>query len=352
MSAQGTATGVAGSHQPREVQSPVVVTGAAGFIGRHLVRALTARGGVVRCVDLPEALATWPSGTARGGGPGRVERHGVDVRDQEGLARLLEGADVAFHLASAHLAHGAPEAWFREVNVEGTRNVVRAAARGGVRRVVHVSSVGVYGHVSDPPADEEAPKHPSNPYERTKLEGEAAALEEGAAAGIEVIVLRPAWVYGPGCPRTEKLLRAVRRGRFFYAGDGSNLRHPIWIGDTVEALLLAGAAPSTATGRPWLAVGPRAVTVRELVESCARVQGVRAPRLRFPRGVVRAALAGVEAGAALLGREPPVSRRSLAFFEHDNAFSGEGAATAFGFRAGVDLEEGLRRTVASVEGRD
>ncbi len=356
MTGRETATHVAPSQQRGgERAGPVgaaLVTGAAGFIGRHLAATLAAGGTTVRALDLPEALAAHPLGRAGRAGEGAVKEHPVDVRDDAGLARAMEGVGIAYHLASAHLAHGAPEAWFEAVNVEGTRSVVRAAGAAGVRRVVHVSSVGVYGHVGEPPADEASPTHPTNPYERTKLAGERAALEAGEAAGVEVVVLRPAWVYGPGCPRTAKLLRTVRRGRFAFVADGSNLRHPVWIGDTVEAFLLAANAPDEAVGRPWLVVGPRAHTVRELVELCARVQGVRPPRLRLPRRPMRLALGAVELAASLLGREPPVSRRSLAFFEHDNAFSGEGAARALGFRAGVELEEGLRRTLESTGGAD
>lgn len=350
--------GVEGPPQPaREAPtSPVaVVTGAAGFIGRHLVGRLVADGWRVRALDL-NAPGVGPPGDppTRDGPAGRpgVTWHRVDIRDREALEPNFEGAHTVFHLASAHLEAGAPESWFREVNVDGTLNVARAARRHRVPRMVHVGSVGVYGHVATPPADETGPFNPNNAYERTKLEGERALLAEAAETGT-LAVLRPGWVYGPGCARTERLLRAVARGRFVYVGRGDNLRHPIHVDDAVEALLradrwLEAGAPAperSSAGDPvFLVVGARAVTVRELVETAARILEVRPARLRLPRLPVRVGLAAVEGAFALLGRTPPVSRRSLAFFENDNAFDGSRARDALGFEPQVALDEGLRQT--------
>ena len=218
-----------------------------------------------------------------------------------------------------------------------------------MRRLVHTSSVGIYGHVEDPPANEDAPKHPQTPYERTKLAGEEAVLRCAREAGLDVVVLRPAWVYGPGCPRTAKLLRSLRKRRFFYVGAGANLRHPLFIDDMVDAYLCAAAAPAEVAGRSYVIAGPRSMTLREMVETFARASGVMAPRLRLPRGVSRGLALAAEVAFRIAGREPPFSRRSLAFFENDNAFDTSAAERDLGFRAKVDLEEGLQRTLVLSE---
>jgi dihydroflavonol-4-reductase len=95
-----------------------------------------------------------------------------------------------------------------------------------VRRFVHCSTVGVYGPLESLPADETTPPMPDIAYERSKLEGEAAIRSVAEEAGLEAVILRPTWVYGPLCPRTQKLIRTVARKRFFFRGDGSNRRHP------------------------------------------------------------------------------------------------------------------------------
>jgi dihydroflavonol-4-reductase len=321
--------------------APVVVTGAAGFMGQHLVRALSGRGVQVRAVDVrpsPQQVAT----------PG-VQFIQLDLRDTAALPRLVAGADTVYHLASAHLQATAPESQFRAVNVDAAVELVRAAAQAGVRRFVHASTVGIYGHVESPPAAEDSRTAPGNMYERTKLLGDIAVRNEAAQRGLELIVLRPAWVYGPGCPRTEKLLRSVAKGRFFYVGDGRNLRHPVFIEDATEAFILAANSPPGTAGQAYIIAGPRYVELRELVATCARVLGVRPPSRRVPRPLLLAAGRVAELAWGLAGREPPFSRRSLAFFENDNAFDTDAARTDLKFEAHVELEDGLRRTVTAVD---
>jgi nucleoside-diphosphate-sugar epimerase len=318
------------------VKPAVLVTGAAGFIGQHLVRTLAQRGVQVRAVDIQPSLQ-------------QAEMPGVqyiqqDLRDAGALPELLAGVTTVYHLASAHLQATASESQFREVNVDAAVALVRSAAQAGVRRFVHASTVGIYGHVVSPPATEDSPTAPGNMYERTKLLGENAVRQAATDLGLELIVLRPAWVYGPGCPRTEKLLRSVAKRRFFYVGDGRNLRHPVFIDDAVEAFILAAGSPACAAGYAYIIAGPRYVELRELVATCARVLGADPPARRLPRPLLVAAGRVAELVWGLAGREPPFSRRSLAFFENDNAFDTTAARTDLKFEAQVELEDGLRRT--------
>jgi dihydroflavonol-4-reductase len=321
----------------------MVVTGAAGFIGRHLTQRLAADGAEVVALDVqprPPQLAH-----------PRIRFEALDIREEAGLARELEGADTVFHLASVHLSvHADPEE-FRAVNVEAARRLVELCAAAGVKRLVHTSSVGIYGHVSEPPAAEESAKDPRSLYERTKLAGEEAVAQRAHELGQDVVVLRPAWVYGPGCPRTEKLFRALRKGRFFYVGGGTNLRHPIYIDEMVEAFRLAAAAPGSTTPRCYIVAGPRPVRLRELVEGFAAAAGVEAPTLSLPRPAAVAAGLMAELAFKPLRREPPFSRRSLAFFENDNAFTTASIQRDLGFVPRIDLEEGLRLTLQDTSWR-
>jgi nucleoside-diphosphate-sugar epimerase len=315
-----------------------LVTGAAGFIGAHCVRYLAERNWRVRALDVhavPPAFARLS-----------VDFRVMDLRDSEALAAALEGMEVVFHLASVHLDVGATDEEFEAVNVKAVARLVEACAAAHVRRLVHVSSVGVYGHVEKPPASEDAPLHPVNTYERTKRAGEEAARQAAARHGVDLVIVRPSWVYGLHCPRTEKLIGALRKGRFFYIGPARNLRHPVYIEDFLDGLLLAATAGPEVAGRTFNIAGPRWMTVEDMVTTFAAAMQVRPPRLRIPRWLGLAAGWIAEQVGALLRINPPISRRTLAFFENDNAFDIAAARKALSFEPRTELLDGVRRVLS------
>lgn len=315
----------------------VLVTGAAGFLGAHLCRRLVAEGDTVVALDVrPRPAALTVDG---------VRYRQADLRSPDAWQGDLHGADTVFHLASVHLQVNAPESDYRAVNVDAAVRLAEESQSAGVRRFVHTSTVGIYGHVQHPPADEDAPRTPTNPYERTKLAGEEALAHAASRSGLDLRILRPAWIYGPGCPRTAKLLRSVRRRRFFFVGSGGNLRHPVYVDDMVDALVLASQAPGGAR-RDHIVAGPAPMTLRAVVDECAAAVGVSPPRLALPRPAALLLGYGAESAGRLLGKNPPFSRRSLAFFENDNAFDIRAARRDLGYEPRVDFSEGLRRTLA------
>ena len=314
-----------------------LVTGAAGFIGAHLCRRLAGLGHQVIALDArpqPDALRLDGIRFVR-----------ADLRDPVQWADELRATRTVFHLASVHLQVNAPEEEYRAVNRDAALALVDASHARGVERFVHVSTVGIYGHVQHPPATEDAPRQPTNAYERTKLEGEVAVAEVANRHGVDLRVLRPAWVYGPGCHRTARLLRTIKRRRFVFIGEGTNLRHPVFVSDVVDALVLESER-TPGMRRDHIVAGPAAMPLRELVNACATVLGVPAPGITLPRQAALAIGRGAELGGRLLGKEPPFSRRSLAFFENDNAFDCSAARRDLGYVARVDFADGLRTTLA------
>jgi dihydroflavonol-4-reductase len=316
----------------------VLVTGAGGFIGSHLVQRLASLGLEVHALDLrPQVKSAYSR---------EVKAHQVDICNAAAVDLLLEGVDTVFHLASLHLEVGVGPAAFDAVNVDAAANLVTLAAERGVRRFVHTSSVGVYGDAGRGlPLREDAAKHPDSPYERSKLKGERAVLARAREAGLELIVLRPAWVYGSGCPRTAKLLRSLEKGRFFYIGKGDNLRHPIYIDEMIDAFIGAREA-SGLNGRIFNVAGPEIMPLREMVETFARAASFSRPRLHLPMSLGYLAGWGSEVAFHAAGREPPLSRRSLAFFRSNNAWDISAARSDLGFEPTVGLKEGVRRSLA------
>jgi nucleoside-diphosphate-sugar epimerase len=316
----------------------VLVTGAAGFVGSHFAPYLAGRGFEVRALDVHAPARPQGSG---------VDFRIQDIREPRGLAAALADVDIVFNLASVHLDVRATPDEFESVNVRALEQLIELSAAARVRRVVQVSSVGVYGHVAHPPAAEDAPLNPENDYERTKAAGERAASEAARRAGLDLVIVRPSWVYGVGCPRTRKLIGSLRKRRFFFIGRGNNLRHPIYIDDLSAALELAAAAGPEIAGRTFNIAGPRWMTVEEMVGEFARALRVPPPAFHAPRWLGLSVGWAAEQVSAVVGAEPPVSRRTLAFFENDNAFDIGAARQSLGFEPRTDLPGGARQVIAS-----
>jgi nucleoside-diphosphate-sugar epimerase len=319
----------------------VLITGAGGFIGSHLVDSQLEHRHEVRAVDLHLDLlkhqAAHPCLQAIRG----------DITEQHTVEKLVEGMDVVYHLASAHLDVSLSDEHYHHVNVDATLSLLEAAREAGVQRFVHCSSVGVIGDVKHPPADETTECHPVNIYERTKLEGERGALDFASRTGFPIVVVRPAWVYGPRCPRTAKLVRAISKGRFPIFGNGRNLRHPVYITDAIHALELCAETPGIA-GEVFIIAGEYPVESGELVSVIRKQLNVRAPQVYLPIFLGQAAGLALELTFKLIGRQPPFSRRSMEFFLKHNAYTIGRAQSRLNYEPRVDLLTGIQKTIQSI----
>lgn len=316
----------------------VLVTGATGFTGGHLARALAARGDTVSALvrtKSPAAAALADSGIALTVG---------DLRDGAALAAATAGVDVVYNIAAMYRQAGLGERAYRAVNAIAVTDIVEAAARSGVRRVVHCSTVGVHGDVQRPPANEDAPLAPGDVYQITKLEGEERARETGARTGMEVTIARPTGIYGPGDRRLLKLFRGVARRRWITLGAGEIYYHLTFIDDLVEGFRLCGTHPAAAN-RTYILAGGEVTTLNALVALVAEQAGVPVPTRHLPVWPVWTAGAVCEAICGPLGIEPPLHRRRVAFFTKSRAFDITRAKTEIGFAPRVGLREGIRRTL-------
>jgi nucleoside-diphosphate-sugar epimerase len=313
----------------------VVVTGAGGFIGHNLAHYLHDRGYVVSGVDIHA-----PQFPVYKNPDDRFRFISGDFRDPVMMQNLCRDADAIIHLASAHLQTSLDDSEYWAVNVHSLQPFMKLAQESGVKRFIHVSSVGTYGNLAEWPADEDSETRPQSIYGETKLAGEKQVAEFGSKYDFDIVILRPAWVYGKGCPRTLKLYRALKKRQFVMIGNGENMRHPIYIDDAAEAMRLA-MEEDNAVGKLILLGGESAVTTNELIDSFCDILNLPAPVVRIPYWAGRIIAATLQAGFGLIRKEPPISRRTLEFFDTNNSFDITRSKEILKFAPSFSLRDGL-----------
>jgi dihydroflavonol-4-reductase len=312
----------------------VAVTGSSGHVGANLIRALLAQGRKVRALIRP--------GDTRAVEGLPVELSYGDLLDQESLTRTFKDAEVVYHLAAriSITSGDAPEVY--RVNVDGTRNVVEASLRSGVRRLVHFSSVHAFEQAPHDQAIDEARPIADNertlPYDRSKARGEREILA-GVQRGLDAIILNPSGIIGPHdfkpSPLGEILLKLAQRRMPGLVAAGYD-----WVDvrDVVDAALRAEERGKS--GEKFLIPGHWA-PLRRLAEIVHSVTGARPPRLVAPLWLARFGAPFSEGFAKLTGRRPQFTSQSMAILAGNSRFSGAKAQRELGHRP-RPLEETVR----------
>jgi nucleoside-diphosphate-sugar epimerase len=325
----------------------VLVTGATGFVGRHLVRTLAEESGarlrlLVRSgtvEDLP-AAARGRSALVRG-----------DLTDAASLEGLCDRVDTVLHGAAAMPSQRGRKHTiedYRRVNVDATLTLAAQAAAAGARRFVFVSSTAAMGAPPGSTVDETTPCRPSSPYEVTKRAAEEGLLELGAETGLEVVIVRPCLIAGEGQwgGVLITLFRLCRKGLFPVFGGRLDVQKPLVdVEDVARALILAAAL-----GRPgeiYLVTSGVRHTLGEMLEIAGSLTGNPRPWRNVPLPLARAAAAATTPVARLLGMEPPLSPERLNLFLADRAIDIGKARRELGLAPHYrDLRSMLARTYA------
>ncbi|TAL12312.1 MAG: NAD-dependent epimerase/dehydratase family protein [Nitrospirae bacterium] len=318
-----------------------LVTGAGGFIGRHLVERLLRDGHTVRAL-VREAGRS-------GDWPATVDVVTGDVRDPQAMKAAAAGCEEVFHLAGK--AHAltevqGDEAAYRDVNAEGTRHVLEGAVAGGARRFVLFSSVKAMGEGDDRCLDETFDGPPETPYGRSKLEAERLVGEIGRRAGLHAACLRFPLVYGPGNKgNLYKMIAAVDRGLFPPLPELGNRRSMVHVVDVVRAALLA-AGQAAANGRCYIVTDGRGYSTRELYELICRALGRRIPGWQVPLWALRAMGRAGDAIGRIRGERFVFDSDALDKLAGSAWYSSEKIARELGYRPTVTFPEALPELVA------
>jgi nucleoside-diphosphate-sugar epimerase len=339
-----------GGPRPHPAGGAVLVTGASGFIGGALVRRLSGEGRRVRCLVRQTSETGHLDGLA-------VEVCTGALEDRASLERAAAGCERVVHCA-ALVSDWATVKEIRQANVSGTRNVLAAATRAGVRRFVHLSTTDVYGHPGGTPDERARPAAFANWYARTKLEAEREVL--GACATCrspEAVVLRPATVYGPGSEEVVgEIARAIEGGHMLLVGRGRTNAGLCYVENLLDALVLAIDSPRAA-GETFNVTDGLEVTWAQFAGDLAAGLGAPPIRLSLPYPVAAALARVLEEGYRLargttgLQTAPLLSRQAVQVLGREQRFDPAKARELLGWGPRVTYEQGLRETLAWLAGR-
>ena len=313
---------------------PVLVTGASGFLGWHVARLLLERGDKVRALVRPSSrVEELP-----------VERAEGDLRDPDSLARAVAGCGIVYHVAADYRLWAKDPGELYRSNVDGTRNLLEAARRAGVERVVYTSTVGSIGIPQGGIGDEAAPvslRDMTGHYKRSKFLAEEVALEF-AQAGLPVVIVNPTAPIGDHdfkpTPTGRMVLDFLNGDMPAFIDTGLNV---VDARDTAMGHLQA--CERGIPGQRYI-LGSENMTLAEILRSLARITGRKAPTVELPYAVAWCAGVVTMAWAEITGRPPRVPMDAVRMARKKMWVSHQKARDVLGFAPGP-AETGLRRAV-------
>jgi len=318
-----------------------LVTGATGFIGSHVAERLVREGWQVRTLVRPSSDTQFIDSLG-------VHKTVGDLTDPDSVRTAVQGARIVVHCA-AMVGDWGPVEQYRKVNVDGMRHLLEAAAAEGVDRFVHVSSLGVYEARDHYGTDESEPPPTQHidGYTQTKVESERLALDYHRKRNLPVVVLRPGFVYGPR-DRTvlPRLLEAIRSGKFRYFGSGDQALNAIYVGNLVEAVMLA-LGNDRAIGEVFNLTDDEPISKRRFVGTIARLAGYPEPQKRIPLWLAKLLATILEWRARRKGatKPPIVNKARVKFLGLNLEFSCAKAKEVLGYRPPYRFDEAMEQTI-------
>lgn len=323
----------------------VLITGATGFTGRVLTRTLADAGADVRAIarkssditPLDDLDIKWFRG---------------EVYDPALLKLAVEGTHYIFHVAAAFREEKSNDEDYRKVHLHSTQIMAEAVqGKPGFKRFVHVSTVGVHGHIEGGLADENYRFSPGDGYQRTKLEGEQWLAEYGEKNDLPFSIVRPAPIYGPGDMRLLKFFKMADKGFTLMLGKGKGMYHLVHVEDLVNILLLA-ATKEQALGEAFIAAGDEPISIIDMGKVIGKAIG-RTPRtIRLPIWPFFLAADVAKKVCTPLGIQPPIYRRRVGFYTKDRQFDNGKIKRLLGHTPIYNNETGLTQTASAYQELD
>jgi len=316
-----------------------LITGATGFIGTHLVKALVEKGRDVRC------LVRETSNTKK------IEACNValfygDLLDKQSLEEAVKGIDVIYHLAGE--VFSSQKERYYQVNLGGLNNLLAACLKNSVRKIIHFSSSASVGPNPDrkTPINEGTPCRPIVPYGKSKLEGEYSIKHFSKEHGLPTIIIRPPVVYGPGVSKSSRVLtflNLINKGLFRIVGDGENLISLCYIDNLIHGVLLA-EAEKNAEGETYFIADERPYSTNVIAEALAKEVGKTLPKNHLPTWVAEILSIGLMVPSKMFGSTSPLSRDTIKHLKYSWFVDISKAQKDLGYKPIVNFNDGIRET--------
>ena len=315
----------------------VLITGATGFLGGHLIEEMAKGPHVPVCAH------------RKGSDTRRIDDLGLDkvvfdLTDRASMLQALKGVDAVVHLAAYYTFTGRKE-MYEKVNVKGTGDLLDACRETGVRRFIYCSSTEAMGPIASPPGDEDSPLNPQYEYGRSK----ARAEELVKTSGLDWTILRPSGIYGPSNVDDVAYYFITSFKGFaskFIIGSGKNYIQFVHVKDVVQGFLKTLDSQAS-IGRTYIISQARPYTYEEVYGILAKIFRQKEPRWRVPKGMAKLMMLPIEGFSLLIGRENFLYRReTVNSVTSDRAFRIDRARRDLGYEPAYDLPEGMAETVA------
>lgn len=322
-----------------------LVTGATGLLGSHIVEQLCLRGRKVRAVVRPNSDTGWLRTQP-------VEVVTGDVTDYESIKAACKGVDTVYHSA-AFVGDWGPWEDFVRVTIGGTDNVIRAVAANDVRRLLHISSISVYGYVDGEGLvfDETAALgyrlHKWSYYSRTKVAAEEAVWKAHREKKIQATIVRPSWLYGPRDRTTiGRVVANLQKGKVKLIGDGKNRLNVVHAGNVAECSILA-ADSERAIGEAYNCSNDGVLTQQDYFNMVAAAAGAKLVTRSVPYRVAHTAAFIMECFGHAVGKKTPplVTRYAVWLMGRRCFFETKKAKEQLGWQSTVSYEKGIPMTV-------
>lgn len=312
----------------------VLITGASGFIGSRLAQRLSKDFEVFALVRSKPKLQDFPK---------NVKLIYGDITDGPSVMKALKNQDLVFNLAAGLPYHKLTDSGYFDVNVKGAENIFKAALDNKVKRLVHISTVGIYGPTLSSVVNEKSPLNLRDTYSITKAEAEILC-RKFIKQGLPATIIRPTIGYGPGDKRPGflNLFKLINKGFFIPIGQGDNFFHTIYVDNLVDAMILA-VTKKAAIGEDFIIGDDPCPTFKEIIESIAEILNRKIYPIYLPKELAATA-AKVFDLSGKLGLPTPLNSQRVAFMTENKKYDIGKAKKLLGFKPKIGLQEGLNKT--------